>query len=505
VTAYLNSLNQLVLSHATDDIEVTNTNSGQALFGLAVGTYTGDDADDGDTAGTEADDVRGDVENLTGGAGDDLLVGHSNSNTLKGGAGDDILSGGYGNSTCANDVDVMEGEADDDTFKMGPAAECGDDVKGGAGVDLVDYQFRSAALTLTLNNTTGDGAASEGDNVRNDVEEVVGGNAADTITGGTGNETLRGGPGDDTISGGAGTDTLVGNSGDDTMNGDAGDDTFVCSGDDTSFEAVLAWQDDMGDGDDIMNGGAGTDKVTYTDRVDDLDVSMCTDALILTGDATSTDAECVDDDGGPAIARLQGTVSIPNGVANGSMAINIGAGAQTVTFASETTAALVAAQINSDVTGTSLIATVDDQNRILLTLTGADMTAQTITVTTSGTADAVGFLSGNLTVTATREGDKLVNLEWVVGGDGDDTLAGDTAAESIEGGAGDDNITGGAGDDTLYGDAGDDILSGGDGDDLISGGADDDNISGGNGDGDVCTVLAEDTETDLDTASCEVN
>ena len=61
-------------------------------------------------------------------------------------------------------------------------------------------------------------------------------------------------------------------------------------------------------------------------------------------------------------------------------------------------------------------------------------------------------------------------IEQAFGGDGDDQILGNAAANNFHGGRGDDNITGLWGDDVLLGDAGDDFLDGGEGRDWLSGG-----------------------------------
>jgi Ca2+-binding RTX toxin-like protein len=59
------------------------------------------------------------------------------------------------------------------------------------------------------------------------------------------------------------------------------------------------------------------------------------------------------------------------------------------------------------------------------------------------------------------EGDRLLNVEDVTGGGGDDILRGSDAAESLSGGAGDDSLYGLGGSDVLYGQSGDDLFDGG--------------------------------------------
>src|SRR5439155_7966869 len=64
------------------------------LFAAAPGTATG-------TGGIS------NIENATGGTGNDGIVGDGNANVLRGGPGNDILVGARGN-------DTMQGEANDD-------------------------------------------------------------------------------------------------------------------------------------------------------------------------------------------------------------------------------------------------------------------------------------------------------------------------------------------------------------------------------------------------------
>ena len=79
------------------------------------------------------------------------------------------------------------------------------------------------------------------------------------------------------------------------------------------------------------------------------------------------------------------------------------------------------------------------------------------------------------------ETDRLVGIEGISAGTGDDELTGSGAAEWLSGGAGADRLDGLGGDDTLLGGNGADRLSGWDGNDLIAGGAGPDMIAGGEG------------------------
>ena len=73
-------------------------------------------------------------------------------------------------------------------------------------------------------------------------------------------------------------------------------------------------------------------------------------------------------------------------------------------------------------------------------------------------------------------------VENVHGGDGDDTLTGNAAANELTGGRGNDVLSGNNGNDMLNGDAGSDRLFGDDGDDVLNGNDGNDSLIGSTGD-----------------------
>ena len=148
------------------------------------------------------------IENVTGGSGNDTLTGSAGSNNLSGGAGNDTLNGNGG-------TDVMVGGIGDDTY----ITDGGDTLteNNNAGTDTV-----VSSVTFTLAN-----------NFENLTLAASGGNISGTGNGGnnviTGNDninTLSGGAGADTLLGGAGNDVLVGGTGVDVLTGGANNDTF---------------------------------------------------------------------------------------------------------------------------------------------------------------------------------------------------------------------------------------------------------------------------------------
>ncbi len=77
----------------------------------------------------------------------------------------------------------------------------------------------------------------------------------------------------------------------------------------------------------------------------------------------------------------------------------------------------------------------------------------------------------------------------LLGGDGDDTLAGNEAPQTIDGGAGTDKIAGAQGADVLRGGDGNDSVDGGEGADQVEGGAGDDLMAGDHYEGQFSDVI----------------
>ena len=130
---------------------------------VTVGNGNDDDGNDEDQSVNRRDTVRGDVENVAGTPGVDLLVGDGSGETLAGGAGDDILVGQAGSDTLVGDAGS-------------------DFMSGGDGPDL-----------------------------------VLGWIGADRMRGDNGNDLLAGGPDDDVLKGGFGHDRLRGKGGADRL------------------------------------------------------------------------------------------------------------------------------------------------------------------------------------------------------------------------------------------------------------------------------------------------
>ncbi|BAM90588.1 putative outer membrane adhesin like protein, multiple VCBS domains [Bradyrhizobium oligotrophicum S58] len=130
------------------------------------------------------------IERVTGGSGNDILIGSSAANTINGGDGDDIIRGGGGNDT----------------------------IDGGVGIDLLDFSDATAGITFTLSqssgNTTGPTLSGIGQDTYKNMEGVIGSAFNDVINGSSSNDVLVGGAGSDQLTGNGGSDTFKWNAGD---------------------------------------------------------------------------------------------------------------------------------------------------------------------------------------------------------------------------------------------------------------------------------------------------
>lgn len=207
----------------------------------------------------EGRDVLRNVENVTTGAGNDLVTGSTQLNRISTGAGNDTIRGGGGGDL------IDSGDGNDVIYYA-----AGDDlIFGGSGQDtvvlvapgLIRLSFlsnaggtpRGAAEVENLTGTIGTDRlyGDAGVNVLNGGagnDSLEGMEGADSLLGGDGNDRLCGGLGRDILNGGAGNDRLLGQYGADTLTGGAGDDSFIYHG---------IWQ--MGDSITDFGSGAGND------------------------------------------------------------------------------------------------------------------------------------------------------------------------------------------------------------------------------------------------------
>ncbi|MFW2541899.1 S8 family serine peptidase [Primorskyibacter sp. 2E107] len=167
------------------------------------------------------------VENLTGTAFEDRLIGNGAANVLRGGLGSDSISGEGG----ADTLQLWESRAGEQ-----------DTLDGGAGVDTVDFSEFGAAVWVNLdygnspeawtrdtgNAQTGGGTWRAIADLKS-VENLTGSGFDDRLIGDAGANTLRGGAGNDLLSGADGADSFVFdvNDGADTITDFSAEDEIV--------------------------------------------------------------------------------------------------------------------------------------------------------------------------------------------------------------------------------------------------------------------------------------
>ncbi len=245
---------------STQGVSITLNDSGNA-------TGVGGDA--------QGDSLRH-IEHLTGGEGDDTLIGNLSANTLTGNGGNDTLDGGIGNDTLSGGAgdDVLTGGIGNDTLDGGDGDDVlnggagSDTLDGGVGIDTISYAGSIQGVTVSLADGSAAGGYAAGDTFSN-FENLAGGEGDDTLTGDAIANVLTGNGGNDTIYGGGGNDTIYGGAGNDSLYGEAGDD-------------VLAG----GSGADAHHGGSGSDTVSYSASGSGVVVSLDeSTAHLQTGDA----------------------------------------------------------------------------------------------------------------------------------------------------------------------------------------------------------------------------
>jgi uncharacterized repeat protein (TIGR01451 family) len=401
---------------------------------------------EGDNVGADVEGVVGGVESdaLTGNnAGDNLLLGNAGDDRLVGGDGRDTLDGGPGADRLDDGAgdDTDEGGDGDDVIVEWPGA---DDQSGGPGLDTADYEGRQADLHVTLDGQAGDGDASgEGDNVRGDVERVIGGSGNDLIVGDeTADNVLLGSGGADELRGLGGNDVLKGGGGDDRELGGAGKDRFS--------------QDEVADGADVLSGGVGNDVVDYSLRSHGVAVSI--DGVQDDGDPAVPERDNVLIDVEGVLGSRAGDRLIGSGTANGLIGgdgkdridgmggpdrIDGGAGPDVESGGDGDDVFFQGTAIN----GSDRLAG------------GAGTDTAHYGVRTAGVDLSINGLDDD---GEPGEGDLILSdIENLVGGLGRDTLTGSDDPNAISGGFESDVLDGRAGDDTLDGGPGSDVVDGG--------------------------------------------
>ncbi|WP_334108172.1 beta strand repeat-containing protein [Methylobacillus sp.] len=439
------------------------TGSGVVSGGVATDTYTGG------------------IQNLTGGAGDDQLTGNIHANRLIGGDGNDTLAGGggadtldggtgvdtasfaglqavnvkldaNGNGTATSDsgdvtlisIESLIGTDHDDTFQVSALPSEAGGVKsgvirGGMGTDTLIYNVADD-LNVDLQTGTVNGIT----NILDSIENITTGSGNDTIVATNGVNKIDGGDGNNTvdfmhattgvsinivdptvetlISGGSSADILRNIQ---NINGSAaGNDTITVG----NFDSIL----NARNGSNLIKAGTDTGSSTYN-----ITAGSGNDTIEALGSGNNT------------IDAGNGNNNIKAG--NGNNTITAGSGNDTI----------VSGTGLSNITagdGTNTI-TIGNANSTVTGGTGSDTVIYSLSTSVYANIDT-GFAGTSL---GTAQANRLVDIDHLTGGSGNDTLIGNDGNNILRGGAGNDSIFGGGGNDTIYGGTGADIIDGGTG------------------------------------------
>ena len=442
------------------------------------------------------------LQAMTGGAGNDTIVGSALADTITGGAGNDLLYGYDGNDTyvfgkgdgvdeIAYDSDSSSGKLNTLLFKAGVAPSELVVTRSGSAI-LVS--IAGTADSIFINNffSSSTNGTPNSSNTYNPIQQFVFNDGTvwnldrirlQAMTGGAGNDTIVGSALADTITGGAGNDLLYGYDGNDTYVFGKGDGVDEIAYDhDTSagklnillFKAGIAATDllstrSTGTNDLIISIVGTTDSITINDFFYDNGPANSYNPIqkIEFADGTSwTLDEFINNTfvGTTAANTLTGTLSddyLSGGDGNDSL---IGlAGNDTLTGGT-----------GSD----TLVGGLGNDAYVVDSVTDAIIEA-----TNAGT-DTVYSWALNYNLSTNLENLNLMGAAHIngTGNATANTLIGNSGNNILSGGAGNDALSGGAGNDNLLGGSGNDILSGGVGNDTLDGGYGSNTLKGGGGD-----------------------
>lgn len=347
--------------------------------------------------GGQGFDTLIEIENATGGTGNDTLVGSTGSNTLRGGDGNDTLDGGTGN----------------------------DRLEGGNGTNTARYSGFSAA-TVDLSRADAQDTGGYGSDTLIGIANLEGGSGSDTFTGNDANNRLTGNGGNDTLRGGKGDDTLDGGSGQDMaeFSGARADYTITQNGD--TFTIADA-QGAQRDGTDMVK---DVRLVKFSDQT--IALTNGNPSNIFLSQTFAMENKAV----GDAVGNLSG--SDPDG---DSLTYSLASNPDGLFGLDSTGKKIVLARALDYETATQHTLSVTAHDAYGGTFTKA-FTISVFNVTET----APLILTGTTKVdrlTGESGGDRLSGLG------GNDTLFGEVGADTLTGGAGNDTLVGGDGSDVF--------------------------------------------------------
>ncbi|MGO4527210.1 Calx-beta domain-containing protein [Microvirga sp. 2MCAF35] len=325
------------------------------------------------------------------------------SDDLTGGVDNDSLFGGAGHDYLkgGNGADLLRGGEGDDRLEGGDGA---DELDGGAGTGDVAVYFGDAVDVDLARTTAGIGGMAQGDRLIG-IEGVIGTRNGDTLAGDGNSNILYGadidasGPNDhDHLYGRGGADGLFGYDGNDILDG--------------------------GEGADVLDGGAGRDTADYTSSSGPVTVDLSQATTVATGGDAQGD-------------RL---ISIENLVGS--------------RFDDSLTGGAGRNDLYGGVGNDTLVGGAEDS---LWGGAGNDRLVGGHVIFEGPLGRNIDLAAGK--ATNAEETDTLVNVLYVTGGDGNDTITGVSGTNNLIGV--NDTLQGGAGFDHFVASYGNDSIDGG--------------------------------------------
>jgi Ca2+-binding RTX toxin-like protein len=314
------------------------------------------------------------------------------------------------------------------------------------------------------------------------------------LTGNYSNNSIDGGIGNDTISGGAEVDTVLGGDGNDTLNGGGGLDCVnyersksnllinlqlrTATGTDIGNDKLISIEEvRSGSGYDLLAGltntasqlvgGFGNDTLKGGNAADILLGGDDEDSIVAGAGNDSIDGG----NGNDVILGGYGNDELTGGAGNDTL--NGGGGLDCAEYVISKSNLIINLQLGN-ASGT------DIGNDKLISIeevcAGSGNDLMTGTIRIASQLDGGG---GNDTINGGSAADSLLGgdgADSIVAGKGNDYIDGGVGSDVISGGDGADMIIGGDGNDSIHGGMGKDVISGGDGADSIAGGAGNDSF-----------------------------
>ena len=435
------------------------------------------------------------VDAITGGAGNDVILGSGAGDTINAGNGNNIIIGGYGEvaATAVGVITTIESTS--------PTLGGSDTITAGTGNNVII----GAAGNNTINVGNGNNIVF-GDNgiVQYDPSSGILASIATTSPTIGGNNRITAGDGNNIVLGGTGSDTITVGDGNNTIFGDDGSIQFFSSGMASLIQTAdpeLAANNTItvGNGDNIIFGGSGSDTITAGngDNIvlgDNGMVRYQSSGVLGTIQATNSGIGGTD-----TITAGDGNNIILGGT--GSDTITVGDGNNTIfgddgsiQFFSSGMASLI--QTTDPELAANNVITAGNGDNIIFGGSGADrITARDGNNIIFGDNGMVQYQASGLVASLATTNPTVGGNDVIRAGDGNNIILG---------GTGSDTITVGDGNNTIFGDDGsiqffssgmanliqttdpelaaNNVITAGNGDNIIFGGSGSDTITAGNGD-----------------------